>query len=282
MSTSYLRAHSGLLGLAVALLLPAAAGAQRLEGQPEPLEGVGITEHLDEPVPLDLTFRDEQGREVALGRYFSEGKPVALNLVYFDCPMLCNVFLDGFTATLRELDWTPGKEFEIVTVSIDPEDTPEGATAKRAHYIDQLGRPEAADGWHFLTGNEENVRALARAVGFGYRLNEDTGEYAHSAALFLATPDGRLSRYLYGVAFDPQTLRLSLVEASDGKVGTAVDQLILFCFAYDHTAGRYGPAAMNLMRAAGAVIVVAMGLYLASAWRRSARRRHSETLGAQS
>ena len=270
------------VALAAAVLLGGPASAQLLEDQPEPLEGIGITEHLDEPVPLDLTFRDESGAQVSLGKYFGQGKPVVLNLVYFDCPMLCNVFLDGFTAAIRDLEWTPGQEYEIVTVSFDPRDTPEGATAKRERYLGELGRPEAKDGWHFLVGDEENTHKLATALGFNYRWMEDRSEFAHSAALFLATPEGRLSRYLYGVAFDPATLRLSLVEASDGKIGSPVDQIILFCFAYDHTEGRYGPAAMNLMRAFAAFTVIVVGLWLASAWRRSARRRHRETLGAHS
>ena len=271
----------GALAAAV-LALPGAGSAQLLEDQPEPLEGVGITERLNEALPLDLTFRDEEGREVALGTYFGNGRPVVLNLVYFDCPMLCNVFLDGFTATLQDLEWTPGTEFEIVTISFDPRDTPEGAAAKRKHYLEAYGRPEAEAGWHFLVGSEENTRAVAKAVGFGYRWLEDRSEFAHSAALFLATPDGRLSRYLYGVAFDPQTLRLSLVEASEGNIGSTVDQVLLFCFAYDHTAGRYGPAAMNLMRAFGALCVIALGLFLASTWRRETRRRNAETVGAHS
>lgn len=277
--------RSALVGTAVACALAAPASSQLLEEQPEPLEGVGITEHLNEVLPLDLTFLDEDGQPVALGHYFGHGKPVVLNLVYFDCPMLCNVFLDGFTASLQDLDWTPGQEFEVVTVSIDPDDTPEGATKKRERYVAELGRAEAAEGWHFLVGSEDNVKRLADAVGFGYRFVEETGEYAHSAGLFLTTPEGRLSRYLYGVMFDAQTLRLSLVEASNGRIGTTVDQLLLFCFAYDHTEGRYGPAAMNLMRMFAAVVVIVMGLFLSSAWRREMIRRRTTTpanLGAQS
>ncbi|HMB67815.1 MAG TPA: SCO family protein, partial [bacterium] len=189
--------------------LPAVAAAQLLEDAPEPLEGVGITEKLDAALPLELTFRDETGETVTLGRYFGQEKPVALCFVYFNCPMLCNVFLDGFTATLRELDWTPGNEFEIVTVSMDPRDTPEGAVKKRAHYVESLGIPAAEEGWHFLTGDEESIRRLAGAAGFEYRFDEETGEFQHSAGLFVTTPDGRISRVLYGVMYEPQTLRLS-------------------------------------------------------------------------
>jgi protein SCO1/2 len=220
------RRRAAIAGTALAAWAAAAgpAHAQLLEDAPAALEGVGITEKLDAVLPLELTFRDEAGATVTLGRYFGQGRPVALCFVYFDCPMLCNVFLDGLTATLRELDWTPGEQFEIVTVSMDPRDTPEGAVKKRAHYLESLGKPRAQAGWHFLTGDETAIRRLADAVGFRYRFDEDTGEFQHSAGVFLSTPDGRISRVLYGVMFEPQTLRLSLVEASDGRIGSPMDQ----------------------------------------------------------
>lgn len=268
------------LWIAGVALTAVPAASQLVENTPEPLEGVGITEHLDRPLPLELTFQDESGETVSLGQYFGDRKPVILNLVYFDCPMLCNVFLDGFTASLKELDWTPGGEFEVVTVSIDPEDDAAGARAKNKHYIEALGRPEASDGWHFLTGSEKNIQELARTVGFGYRFDEESGEFMHSAGLFLATPDGRLSRYLYGVMFEPQTLRLSLVEASNGKIGTTMDQVLLFCFAYDHTEGRYGPAAMNIMRGSAALTVLVLAVLLAWHWRRAPKGTPAATMGA--
>lgn len=269
-----------VLALAGALASPAAG--QLLEDAPAPLEGVGITEHLDAPLPLDLTFRNEAGETVALGEYFEEGKPVILNLVYFNCPMLCNVFLDGFLAALEELDWTPGREFRIVTVSIDPQDDPEGARIKRDFYVKRLGRPEAVEGWHFLTGADENIRKLADVIGFGYRYDEEKREYLHSAGLFVATPGGRISRYLYGVMFDPTTLRLTLVEASEGGIGSTMDQVLLFCFAYDHTEGRYGPAALNLVRAGGALTACVLGLFIALHWRReTARKKSAHAAGAR-
>jgi protein SCO1/2 len=221
-------------------------------------------------------------REVALGSFFTPGRPVILNLVYFNCPMLCNVFLDGFVGTLRDLDWTPGNEFEIVTVSIDPADDAAGATKKRAHYVERLGRPDAAKGWHFLTGDQASVRKLADAVGFSYRYMEDRKEYAHSAGLFVATPGGRISRVVTGVMFEPQTLRLALVEASDGRIGSPMDQLILFCFAYDHTAGRYGPAAMKIMRVGGLLTLLVLVGFLAANHRREARRHRAASAGAGS
>lgn len=261
------------------LAMPGGVTAQLLEDTPPELDGVGITEHLDASLPLDLTFLDEDGNVVALGEYFRDGTPVLLNFVYFDCPMLCNVLLDGFLAGLRDLEWTAGDEFEIVTISIDPKDTPEGATIKRDHYVKRLERPEAAAGWHFLTGTQENITEITDAVGFEYRLDEASREYMHAAAVYVATPEGRLARYLYGVMFEPQTLRLSLVEASSGKIGSTLDQLLLFCFAYDHTAGRYGPAAMKLMRVFAAIMVVAVGTFMATHWKREEHRR-SVSLGA--
>lgn len=268
--------------LLAAALAAAPARAQLVEDTPKELEGVGITDKPDSPLPLDLTFKDENGETVTLGKYFKQGKPVALSLVYFNCPMLCNLFLDGFTAGVRDLGWTPGDQFEAVTVSIDPTDTPEGATAKREHYVESLGKPEAAAGWHFLTGTDENVHRLADAVGFRYRFDEEKHQYMHAAGLFVATPEGHLSRTLYGVMFDKQTLRLALVEASNGKIGSPVDQVLLFCFAYDHTEGRYGPAAMKLMRAGGALTMLVFAIFLVAHWKRDSRRRRQAQLGAHS
>ena len=263
-----------------ALVRPAAA--QNLEDSPKELEGIGIEERLGAQVPLDLAFKDESGGEVTLSRFFRPGHPVLLNIVYFDCPMLCNVFLDGFVSGLRELEWMPGREFEIVTVSMDPKDDAAGATRKRAHYVEKLGRPEAAAGWHFLTGDEAAIARLADAIGFRYRFLPDRGEFAHSAGLFVATPDGRLSRVVTGVVFEPQTLRLALVEASHGKIGSPVDHLLLFCFAYDHTAGRYGPTAFKIMRLGGALTVAVLAFFLLLNWRLDARRRRTAVLGARS
>jgi protein SCO1/2 len=249
------------------------AWAQLVEESLKALEGIGIEERLDAALPLDLELADESGNRVALGQYFRDGIPVILNLVYFNCPMLCNVHLDGFVTSLSNLDWTPGREFEIVTVSIDPRDDPAGALAKRKHFLAQLGTKGEDANWHFLTGAEANVRRLAEAVGFRYRYDDTKGEYVHSAGLFIATPEGRLSRTLYGVAFDAQTLRLSLVEASRGKIGSPLDQVILFCFAYDHTAGRYGPAAVKIVRAGAALTAVLLGAFLMTSWKRDIRRR---------
>ncbi|MFN8177191.1 MAG: SCO family protein [bacterium] len=255
--------------------------AQVNDDLPE-LAGIGIDEKLNAQIPLDLSFKDETGAPVTLRQFFRPGHPVLLSLVYFNCPMLCNVFLDGLTDGLRGLDWTPGRQFEVVSVSIDPKDDPAGATRKRAHFIESLGRPEAATGWHFLTGDEASIRKLADVVGFKYRWLADRGQFVHSAGLFVSTPEGRLSRLITGVLFDPQTLRLALVEASHGKIGSPVDHFLLFCYAYDHTAGRYGPTAFKIMRLGGALTVAVLALFLLWIWRRDVHRHRVAGLGASS
>ncbi len=262
----------GALALAAAgFALPAAA--QRAEPLPKQLEGVGITEHPGARVPLDLEFVAEDGRPVKLSQYISGKKPVILTLNYFRCPMLCTLLLNGMVDGLKELSWTPGKEFEIVTVSFDPLETPKLAMLKKESYITEFGRPAAAAGWHFLTGKEANIKALTGAVGFGYRYDEERQQYAHAAGIFLLTPDGRVARVLYGVVFESRTLKLGLTEAGEGKVGSTTDQALLFCYHYDANAGRYVVAASNLMRLGGAATALVVGVWLVGAWRRGAHPR---------
>lgn len=241
-------------------------GAQVIEDLPDGVQGVGVDEKLGAEVPLDLKFRDERGRVVGLAELFDGDRPVLLSLNYSGCPMLCRVQLNGLVAVLKEMKWTTGQEFDVVSVSIDPLETPTQANLTKQRYVKDYGRPEGAGGWKFLTGSEENIRALADAVGFRYKYVESRQEYAHTAALMVCSPEGVVSRYLYGVMFDPQTVRLSLVEASEGKVGSTVDRILLFCFHYDETEGRYGPVARNIMAAGGAVTVLAMFLGLAPFW----------------
>ena len=262
----------GALALAAAgFALPAAA--QRAEPLPKQLEGVGITEHPGARVPLDLEFVAEDGRPVKLSQYISGKKPVILTLNYFRCPMLCTLLLNGMVDGLKELSWTPGKEFEIVTVSFDPLETPKLAMLKKEIYITEFGRPAAAAGWHFLTGKEANIKALTGAVGFGYRYDEERQQYAHAAGIFLLTPVGRVARVLYGVVFESRTLKLGLTEAGEGKVGSTTDQALLFCYHYDANAGRYVVAASNLMRLGGAATALVVGVWLVGAWRRGAHPR---------
>lgn len=249
------------------------AWAQRAGQLPEDLEEVGISQRLDEQLPLDLRFRDANGRAVRLGDYFHPERPVMLSLVYYECPMLCTVVLNGLLETLREMDWTPGEQFELVTVSIDPQEPPRLAQVKKQNMIRALGRPEAAAGWHFLTGEPAAVAELTERVGFRYRYLPESGEFAHPAALFVITPDGRISRYLFGVNHPPRTVRLSLVEAADGKIGSPVDQFLLYCYSYDAAEGRYTPVAMRIMRVAGGLTAIVLGTALVGLWRLDLRRR---------
>jgi protein SCO1/2 len=269
--------------LACALALAASASpsarAQRMEPLPQELEGIGIVEHLNERVPLDLAFTDEDGRAVRLGDYFHEGRPVLLSVVYYSCPMLCTLVLNGMTDAMKELDWTPGHEYELVTVSFDSRETHSLARLKKESYLSEYGRPGAGAGWHFLVGSPESVRALTEAVGFNYRWDEKGQQFAHQAALYVLTPEGTISRYLYGVMFEPRTLRLSLVEAGAGKVGSAFDQIVLYCFHYDETSGSYALAARNVMRAGGILTVIVLGSVLSRLWIRDRRRRHGLVAG---
>jgi protein SCO1/2 len=264
-------------GAALMLLVAALpAAAQRKEPLPKDLEGVGITQHLGAKLPRDVEFTDEDGKPVRLEQYFNGQKPVILTLGYYRCPMLCTLVLNSLVDGLRDLQWTPGHEFEIVTVSIDPTETPTLAKLKKQNYLEDYARPGAAGGWHFLTGREENIRKLADAVGFGYRYVEERGQYAHPAAIFLATPDGRMAKYLYGVVYQPKTVRLALTEAGQGKIGTTADQLLLYCFHYDAQEGRYVLAASNIMRLGGATTALVVGFWLMVSWRRGAHKKSLE------
>lgn len=276
-----MRRSSGVLGFraprliaAGALLLlvapaPAAGPADPTE-VPKGLQGVGIDEKLGEKIDLDLTFIAENGYPVALREYFGKGRPVILNLVYYDCPMLCNLILNGQTKTLREIPWTPGKEYEVVTISIDPTETFALAQKKKAVYLAGYGRP--APGWHFLADHQGNVKKLAEQVGFRYKYDEDRGQYAHTAVIMVLTEDGVVSRYLYGIQFKTRDVRLALTEASNGKVGTITDRVLLYCFHYDPEAKGYVLFAVNLMRAGGVAVMLVLGGVLAVFWRRERRR----------
>jgi protein SCO1/2 len=265
-----LRIVAPLLLLAVAGL-PAAAQAD--PPLPAGLEGVGITQNLDAALPLDLRFADENGQPVALGDYFVEGRPVLLTLVYYECPMLCTLVLNGLVDALQQIDWTPGEEFEIVTVTIDPKEKPTLARMKKQQYIEDYGNPAAAPGWHFLTGEAPAIGALAETVGFGYRYLEDEDEFAHPAVVFIITPDGRISRYLFGVQHDPKTLRLSMVEAAAGRIGSPLDKFLLYCYRFDAKEGRYTPVAIRIMRVGGIGTMLILGAVLLTFWLREARQK---------
>jgi protein SCO1/2 len=246
---------------------------ERTEPLPKRLQGIDVVEHLNTDLPKHVEFTDEHGRRVKLGDYFDGKVPVIVTLNYSGCPMLCSLILNGLVEGLKQVDWTAGKDFRIVTVSIDPAETPEISLRTKKRYLDFYGRPEASEGWHFLTGSPANVRAVADAVGFKYGYNEKRKEYVHPAAISLLTPGGRIARYLYGIEFHPKTLRLSLVEASEGKIGTTVDRLLLYCFHYDSSEGRYAPVAVNIMRLGGSLTAILLGGFLTVLWRGELRKK---------
>ena len=255
-----------------------AAGYKRDPGIPSsavpaPLREIGFDQNLDRVVPLDIPFTDEGGRAVRIGDYFG-ARPVVLALVYYDCPMLCTQVLNSLTSTLKVLSLEPGKDFEIVTVSFDPREKPALAAAKKAVYLDRYKRPGAAGGWHFLTGEQASIERLTHAAGFRYVWDERLRQFAHPTGITVLTPQGRLSRYLFGVEYGPRDLRFALVEASAGKVGTPVDQVLLYCYHYDPDTGRYGLAIMRVVRLAGAATVLALASFIAIMIRREKAISH--------
>ena len=219
-----------------------------------------MTEQLGHKVDLNLTFVDESARVVKLGDFFHSGRPVILDLVYYSCPMLCTLVLNGQAAAVGKLPWTPGQEYEIVTISIDPTETPELARQKKAAYVEQLGRGGA--GWHFLTDLDGHVKQLAQQVGWHYKYDDKIRQYAHQAAIMILAPDGEVSRYLYGIEFEPRDLRLSLTEASKGKFTLSLDRLLLFCYHYDPVTGRYGNVVMGMVRTGGVITLAALGGFI--------------------
>ena len=234
--------------------------------RPPRLENVGIEQHLDAQVPPDLTFRDDTGKAVTLGDYFGR-KPLILNLVYYNCTMLCGEALAGLSSAMRLVKFDLGNEFDVLTVSFDPRETPEMAAAKKKDYVARYGRANAAAGWHFLTGQPDSINALTKVVGFQYQYDAKSNQYAHATAIMVLTPQGRISRYFYGVDFPPKDLRMGLVEASQGKIGNAVDAVLLYCYHYDPETGKYGAIVANILRLAAAVTILTMGIFLFILWR---------------
>jgi protein SCO1/2 len=241
-------------------------------GLPAPLKSVGIDQRLNEQVPLDAVFKDEQGREVRLGDFF-KGKPVVLSLVYYSCPMLCNQVLNGMLSSFRNVTFNAGEQFEVVTVSFDPRETPELAAAKKQTYVKAYNRPSGNAGWHFLTGDDANIKRLTEAVGFRYTWDEQTKQFAHASGIMVVTPEGRLARYFYGIEYSPKDLRLGLVEASQNQIGSPVDALMLYCYHYDPATGKYGAAIMNIVKVAGVVTIALIAGLLLLLIRVGARRQ---------
>ena len=282
------RTVSIAFGIALLLATPALAQPLRPKSVPPPgkaateqipiLREVGIDQKLGDRVPLDLVFVDESGRDVRLGDLFRD-RPVVLALVYYECPMLCTQVLSGLDGSLTALSFSAGKEFDLLVVSFDPGETPAIAADRRKNFINRYRRVGSEGGIRFLTGRQESIAKLADAVGFRYAYDEAIDQFAHPAAITLLTGDGRVSRYLYGIEFAPKDLRLGLVEASEGRVGTAVDTLLLYCYHYDPESGKYGMAIMNLIRLAGVLTVVCLATFIVVSLRRE--RRGVEARGAK-
>ena len=260
------------------LALAALASAQE---RPTILREVGFDQRLDEVVPGDIALRDETGRDVKLADYLGQ-KPVVLALVYYECPSLCTMTLNGLVSAMNAVSFDAGREYEVVTVSFEPRETPALATAKKDAYLKRYPRPGAAAGWHFLTGEPEQIARLTRAVGFRYTWDERIRQYAHPSGVVVLTPQGRIARYLFGIEYAPKDLRFALVEASQGRVGGVVDQAILYCYQYDPMAGKYGAATMRILQVASLLTLGVLGTFIFTMWRRERRSARAALPGSAS
>jgi protein SCO1/2 len=240
--------------------------------RPPGLKNVGIEQHLNQQIPPELTFHDETGKQVRLADYFGR-KPMILNLVYYQCPMLCGEVLNGLESALRVLKFDVGNQFDVLTVSFDPRETPAMATAKKAEFLKRYGRPGAAQGWHFLTGPQQSIDALTEAAGFQYEYDPKSGQFAHTTAIMVLTPEGRIAQYYYGVEYAPKDLRLGLIQASQNKIGNLVDQVLLYCYHYDPATGKYGAVIMRILRLAGAATILTLGLFMVLMFRKGSSAR---------
>jgi protein SCO1/2 len=256
-----------LISILYVFAIEVVAVAAPLSQLPPQLREIGIDQRLGSQLPLDARFRNEDGDTVSLGSFF-HGKPVVLALVYYECPMLCNRILSGVTAGLQPLRLRAGRDFEVVAVSINPRETPVEAKAKRNQFTSAYSGKAGSPGWHFLVGDPDSIKAVTEAAGFHYRWDPETQMYIHASAIMIATPEGVLARYFYGVEYTPKDLKLGLIESSGGTIGSPVDKVLLFCYHYDPMTGKYGAVVMNVLRAGGAVTVVVLGTVLFWLWRR--------------
>lgn len=270
---------STIAATAALLSVGARAQAQLNLDVPEEVKGIDVLEHLDGPLPLDTRFTDDAGNPVTLRDYFKGERPVLLQLGYNKCPMLCNLVLNGAFDGLKGVEWMPGKQFEVLSISVDPTETAALARAKKESYLAEYERPGANLGVHFLTGSELMSKSVADAVGFAYRRQEN-GDYAHAAVLVLCTPDGRVSRYMYGTKFEPSDLRMGLLEASQGKIGTTLDKFILWCHIYDANARGYVLQARRVMSIGGLITMLVLGGGLAVFWRAEIRKKQKQSATA--
>jgi protein SCO1 len=276
------RPRKSLIGLMMAVLLGGfvvqSCLAQAVQDKPQELQGIDIEEHLGQQIPLDLQFTNENGQLESIGSYFKQGKPVIIILAYYECPMLCTLVLNGVAYGINQLDWTLGNEYQILTISINPAETPELAAAKRVNLLNTITKKKNDNGWRFFVGSQEQITKLANAIGFKYYYDENTKQFAHPAVATILAPSGKISRYLYGVEFKKQDLRLALLEASEGKIGNSIDRIILYCFHYDPTARGYVLFANNVMKLGGLATVIAVGALLSIFWIRERRRKPAVNL----
>lgn len=271
--SNFRTAPKAVIVLLIILVLFSVSPGQVIEESPKELKGIGVNEHPGAKIPLDLTFTADDGREVKLSEYFNQGKPVILIMGYYTCPMLCNLVFNGVRDVVKEMDWVPGKQFQILTVSIDSTETPVLAAAKKKNYIESIDKAGVEDGWVFFTGPAQRSRALADAIGFEYYYDEDNKQYAHAAVITILTPEGKISRYFYGIQFRELDVRLALMEASEGKVGNTIDRLILYCYHYDPSAGSYTIFAANIMKLGGLVTLVLLGALIFFLWLKGSRKK---------
>ena len=259
-----LMAALGLTSTAAAQTTPSqglAEGGQPSSAKPGILNEIGIDQRIGEQLPLDIPFTDESGRTVRLGDYFGK-RPVILALVYYECPMLCTQVLNGLVSALGVMNFEAGREFDVVAVSFNPKEGPGLASQKKAAYVERYGRPGSAGGWHFLTGSQESIAQLTDAVGFRYALDPEIGQFAHGAAIEVITPKGTIAKYFYGIEYSPRDLRLGLVEAADERIGTLIDDVLLFCYHYDPSTGKYGATVLGIVRMAGVATILAFAIFL--------------------
>jgi len=247
-------------------------------GLPKALENVGIEQKLDSPLPLDAEFKDENGKTVKLGEYFGKGRPVILALVYYECPMLCNEVLNGLTGSLKGISFDAGKDFDVLAISFDTgeNDKPDLAKNKKASYLARYDRKGSEGGWHFLTGTQSEIDKVTQAVGFNYHFDEKTNQFAHAGGIMIVTPEGKLSRYFYGIDYQPRDLKFGIMDSAQGKIGNPAEQLYLYCFHYDPSTGKYGLVILRVMRGLSVLMLLAIGGMLFVFWRRNKRKVKSE------
>lgn len=256
-----------IIAISVFLIVDLSYG-QLNQGNPAILEDIGVDEKLGEQIPSDLTFANSEGDSVTIGELMQDGKPVLLNPLYYECPSLCGLVQEAVFNVVQDLEWSPGADYTIISYSIDPEETVEHAASSKTEIMQDLNRPGAEDGWHFLTGDEKASKTLSESIGFNYKYDERIEEYVHQACIMLISPDAEITRYLYGLKIDEFDLRNALYEAADGKIGSTIEKAVLYCYTYDPSSQSYVPFAMNIMKLGGLATILILGIFLTILWKR--------------